>query len=185
VISVRPKVAELSFHVFGRSLHPELFETHCSREFSRGGYSLKVDITNAGHVVTWQKEGVTLAEVAASAQHPLPQQRRLLSHRISGSQRDQIDCRAGVRYRSDFQLEIATPELFWALQAELNKTEDAFGVLHVFDSSGRISIGAVSYVHVELRDQCCAVRALHTFPDDTAVLRTHSMFELVRVNKTS
>jgi hypothetical protein len=28
VLSVRPKVAELSFQLFGRALHPEVFEVH-------------------------------------------------------------------------------------------------------------------------------------------------------------
>ena len=46
VLTVRPKVAELSFQLFGRALHPELFETHKTRTIERGEYEVKVDVTS-------------------------------------------------------------------------------------------------------------------------------------------
>ena len=49
VLSVRPRIAELVFQLYGRSLHPELFEVHRSRQIERGGYTATVQITNAGH----------------------------------------------------------------------------------------------------------------------------------------
>jgi hypothetical protein len=59
VISVRPKVAELVFQLYGRSLHPELFEVHNARVVERGGYRAIVQITTAGHVISWQYQGIT------------------------------------------------------------------------------------------------------------------------------
>ena len=78
MLTVRPKVAELTFQLYGRPLHPELFVVFESCTIERGGYSAKIDITGAGHVVTWRYGGLTLTEVAASAHHPLPKMRRLL-----------------------------------------------------------------------------------------------------------
>ena len=69
----RPKVAELLFQLYGRALHPELFEVHQTRTVERGGYEAKIQITNAGHLVTWRYDGLTLTEVAAASNHPLPQ----------------------------------------------------------------------------------------------------------------
>ena len=98
VLSVRPKVAELVFQLYGRVLHPELFQVFKTQEVERGDYSAKVQITSAGHVVTWRYQGITLSEVATSAQHPLPQRRRLLSHPLKGDQSDEVECRGGVSY---------------------------------------------------------------------------------------
>jgi hypothetical protein len=70
VLSARPKVAELVFQLYGRVLHPELFEIHASRRIDRGEYSVVVAITHAGHLVTWRKDGLTLTEVAAGAGQP-------------------------------------------------------------------------------------------------------------------
>ena len=93
MLSVRPKVAELSFQLFGRALHPELFEVHKTRTVERGEFSARLDITTAGHVVTWRYRGLTLTEVATSARHPLPERRRLLSYRLKGQRSDRVECR--------------------------------------------------------------------------------------------
>ncbi len=178
MLTVRPKVAELMFRLYGRPLHPELFEIYASRTVQRGPYQAKVDITSAGHVVTWRYGDMTLTEVAASAQHPLPQQRRLMSHCLKGSRNDGVDCRGGVSYQVDFQLEPVEPELFWIFQEELAFDGERQGMLHKFHSSGRIAMGALSYIHTEARNRSFMVQAFHTFPDDYAIVKSQSVFRL-------
>ena len=178
VLSVRPKVAELAFQLFGRALHPELFEVHKSRSLTRGDYSARIEITTAGHVVTWRYRGLTLTEVACSAQHPLPERRRLLSYRLKGERSDRVECRGGIVYQTSFQLESVAPELFWDFQDELTKDGDKQGLIHTFDSSGRMALGAISYIHAETRNRSLLVQAFHTFPDDYAIVKIQSAFEL-------
>jgi hypothetical protein len=178
VISTRPRVAELAFQLFGRSLHPELFEVHKSREIERGGYSAKIQITSTGHLVTWRYQGLTLTEVAASAQHPLPQRRRLMSNKLKGDRSDRVECRGGVRYQVSFQLEPVEPEIFWTFQEELAHDGQRKGLLHTFDASGRMAVGALSYINVESRNRSVLVQAFHTFPDDYAIVKSQSLFEL-------
>jgi hypothetical protein len=178
VLSVRPKVAELAFQLFGRALHPELFEVFKSGAVERGGYNARIDITSAGHVVTWRYGGMTLTEVACSAQHPLPQKRRLMSYKLKGERNDQVACRGGVSYQVNFQLEPVSPEVFWTFQQELAHDGERQGLLHRFDSSGRMALGALSYIHVETRARSLLVQAFHTFPDDFAIVKSQSLFQL-------
>jgi hypothetical protein len=178
VLSVRPKIAELTFQVFGRALHPELFEVYCSRHIERGDYSATVNITSAGHVVTWRYQGLTLTEVAAAANHPLPKKRRLLSYRLTGQRNDHIKCRGGAVYGTDFSLEPVEPEVFWTFQQELSLDGTRYGMLHKFDSSGRMALGALSYIHIESRNRSLRVQAFHTFPDDYAIVKSQSLFEI-------
>ena len=175
---VRPKVAELVFQVYGRALHPELFEVHQSRVVERGGYQARIDITNAGHVVTWRYDGITLAEVAAAANHPLPQRRRLISHQLRGQRTDCVNCRGGVTYQVGFQLEPVDAEIFWTFQQELVNEGERKGMLHTFESSGRVAMGAISYINVEARNRCFLVQAFHTFPDDFAIVKSQSLYEI-------
>jgi hypothetical protein len=179
VLTVRPKVAELVFQLYGRPLHPELFEVYHSRKVNRGDYEAKIDITSAGHVITWQHAGLTLTEVAASAQHPLPVRRRLMSYKLKGQRSDRVECRGQVSYQVSFQLEPAEPELFWAFQAELAQDGQRQGMLHRFDSSGRIAMGALSYINVEPRNRSLLIQAFHTFPDDYAIVKSQSLFQLL------
>lgn len=177
-VTVRPKVAELVFQLYGRPLHPELFEVYSSRTVERGGYRAKIDITSAGHVMAWRYAGLTLTEVATSAHHPLPKRRRLLSYRLKGQRDDRVECRGGITYEVSFQLEQVEPEVFWVIQEELTRDGQREGMLYKFDSSGRIPLGAISYIHVETRNRRLSVQAFHTFPDDYAIVKSQSVIEI-------
>lgn len=184
VLSVRPKIAELAFRVFGRPLHPELYCVHKSRLVSRSDYQARVEITNCGHVVTWQGRGVTLCEVATSASQPLPTKRCLLAMPLKGSRSDSAQCPGGIVYRTHFQLDAVAPEMFWMVNQQLSG-DSTEGLLHRFESSGRLAFGALSYVNIETRSASMLVQAIHTFPDDYAILKVESLFSLpAAVTKT-
>jgi hypothetical protein len=178
VLIVRPKVAELVFRLFGRPLHPELFEVCASQVVRREEYQAKIDITTTGHVVTWRRGGLTLTEVATSSHHPLPQRRRLMSSRLKGNRSDRVPCRGGISYQVDFQMESVAPEVFWLFQEELSREGPSQGLFQQFDSSGRMALGAISFIHVESRQRGLTVRAFHTFPDDYAIVQTRSHIEI-------
>ena len=177
MLSVRPKVAELVFQLYGRVLHPELFEVCATRAVDRGGYSATISITDAGHLVTWRKDGLTLTEVATSLAQPLPQKRRLLSHRIAGERSDRMECRGGAAYQTCFQLETVEQEVFWSFQQELVVEGSKRGLLHRFESGGRLALGALSWINVETRPRSLLVQTYHTFPDDLAIVKSQSLFE--------
>ena len=178
MLTVRPKVAEIVFQLYGRSLHPELFEVCESRTVRRGDYEATFSITSAGHVVSWRYRGLVLTEVCTSAHHPLPQKRRLLSYRLKGERSDRVECRGGASYQVSFQLEPVDPEMFWTLQQELTHDGGREGMLHCFHSSGRMALGAISYIHVETRNRSLLVQAFHTFPDDYAIVKSQSLYEI-------
>lgn len=176
MLTVRPKIAELVYQFYGRSLHPELFEIQQTRRISRGGYAATIHITNSGHVVTWTYEGLVLTEVAAAASQPLPQRRRLMSYRLHGSRSDAVDCRGGARFETAFSLEPADKEKFAAYEQQLTLPATREGMLQRFDASGRFELGALSYIAVDCRDKAMRVQSFHTFPDDGAVLKIQSVF---------
>jgi hypothetical protein len=216
VLSVRPKIAELVMQLYGRALHPELFEVFAQKRLVRGkvappprsiaasdgvipeidpeadGYEAMVAITSAGHVVHWRHRGLTLTEVCASSHQPLPQRRRLMSHRLEGERTDRVECRGGVVYETTIVLEHASPEALFAYQHEfdlmnlqkgalpLGEGGESNGLVHRFEASGRagVSMGALSFVDVQSRDRSLRIRALHTFPDDCAIVKTESVFRL-------
>ena len=183
VLSVRPKVAELVFQLYGRPLHPELFETYCSRTVERGEYQAQIDITSAGHLVTWRYHGMTLTEVATGAHHPLPQKRRLLSYRLKGERNDRVECRGGALYQVSFQLEPVDPEVFWTFQQELSLDSQRKGMFHCFAPNDRMALGALSYINVETRNCSLLVQAFHTFPDDHAIVKSQSLFEIPKKSR--
>jgi Protein of unknown function DUF2617 len=177
VLSVRPKVAELSFNVFSRPLHPELYQVHACRCIERENYRAKIEITDCGHVITWSNEHAVICEVAAGAHQPMPTARQRLSKPLKGSRTEEIKDQYGVNYRTHFQLESVKPDLFWMMQKQFNQGPTE-GLLYRFDSSGRISLGAVSYINVETRLRSTLIQAIHTFPDDYAIVKVETLFSM-------
>jgi hypothetical protein len=51
-------------------------------------------------------------------------------------------------------------------------------MLYTFDSSGRMAMGALSYIYLETRNRTLLVQAFHTFPDDYAIVKCQSSFQL-------
>lgn len=178
MLTTRPKVAELTFQLFGRPLHPELFQIYRSRRVDRGMYQAKIDITNAGHVITWHYRNLTWTEVAVAAGNPLPKTRRLLCHRLKGERHDMHRCRC-ASYQMGFQLETAEPDVFWAFQQDLLRDAQWSGLTCRFDGGGRMALGALSCIQLETRERSLLIQAFHTFPQDLAIVKTQSLFEVL------
>ncbi len=178
MLSIRPKVTTLALQVFARSLHPELFQSYRTQWIERERFQAKIDITQDGHVVTFCSDTVTLAEVACSSQQLLPQRRRLLCERIADKANETIEAARGICYKTEFSIEHVGPDIFHMMQEGLGGRQKELDLLHVFDSSGRIALGAISFIHVDVRPKSLTVQALHTFPDDQAIVKVFSTFSL-------
>ena len=178
MLTVRPKISELAFRVFGRSLHPELFETYATRTIAREQYRLKVDITSSGHLLTWQRNGLILSEVASSSHQPLPTGHQLFDGTVGNPANRQIHYHNTLDYSFNYQLDPAEPQTFAMIQKELLKSAPCEGMFFQFQSSGRMALGAISYINIQSRRNRVHVRAFHTFPDAYFVMKSESVFSV-------
>ena len=144
MLTVRPKVAELVFQLYGRALHPELFEVHSSRTIKRGDYEATVNITSAGHVVTWRYHGPDADRSCHERSSPAAAE---ASSGLVSAERAREPIASSVAAapatRSAFNLEPVAPEVFWTFQQELAYDGKQQGMLYRFDSSGRMALGAL------------------------------------------
>lgn len=100
-----------------------------------------------------------------------------MAYQIKGRRSDQFECH-GIRYQTTFQLEAVSTKLFRLCQRELCNDDRKVGLVHEFDSSGRMNMGAVSYMNAETRNRSVFIQAFHTFPDDQAIVKTETYFRL-------
>ena len=173
----RPRVSDLVFQVYGRPLHPELFDILATRRVRREDYELTIWITRTGHVVAWENADVYLSEVAAAADQPLPEKRRLLSWRLRGERSDAVTCAHRVTYQTTFQVEVLPPELFLHVHDEIVSDGSKRGLLHNFQPHHRLALSPLGFVAVEARPGCLFVGTFHTFPDENTVVKTQSLIE--------
>ena len=125
-----------------------------------------------------QFKNLTLVEVATSDRQPLPKKRRLLSYPIQGERSDSLECANGVCYETSFQLEKVRPDVFWTFQQELSADSISQGLFHRFATRGRLAVGAISWVNVETRTKSLLLQAFHTFPEEFAIVKSQSIFQL-------
>ncbi len=178
LLTTRPKISELTFGLYGRSIHPELFQIYTSRRIERDRFVAQIDVTSTGHLVMLKTDDRVFTEVATSAHQELPQRRRLLSTRIHDRFQDRMECEGGVLFEYQYHLERLSPESFEILQSAFANSSVVDGMLHQFQTSGRVNMAALSYMYVDTRVNSFRVQAVHTFPDDYAVLKTQSLYRL-------
>jgi hypothetical protein len=177
VSSLRPPVRDLVFRLYGRPLHPELFEILACRKVQREDYTLSVWITRTGHVISFSDRDVRLTEVTAAADQTLPERRCLLNHRLRGEQSDSLHCAARVGYQTTFQVEVLPPEIFLHVHDEIVADGTKRGLLHHFQPHLRLAIAPLGFITVEARPGCLFLSSFHTFPDEHAVVKTQSLIE--------
>ena len=177
VFFVRPPVCELVFQLYGRPLHPELFDILAMRKIQRDDYQLTVRITRTGHVITWENADVLLTEVAAAAEQELPHRRRLLDYRLRGEYSSQLACAHGIHYQMSFQVEVLSPELFLEVSDELRADGEKRGLLHTFPAQHRIDVAPFGFVTADGRPGCLSLCTFHTFPREYTVVKTQSLIE--------
>lgn len=179
MLSVRPKVTEMNFHLFAKSVHPELVEVCGTRTVERDNYQLQLNITTDGHLITFRHDDLIFCEVAAAASHSLPENSRLVSHVATGSTDNGPSLYEEIiGYKSNVSMDSVDPKIFVTIQQQLDKRVETDGLVHRFESNGRLSFGAISYMHAQSFINHVRVRAFHTFPETCAVLKTDSVFRV-------
>jgi hypothetical protein len=174
---LRPPVADLVFQVYGRPLHPELFDILAVRKIQREDYELTVRITRTGHAVTWESKHGHITEVAAAADQPLPDKRSLLNYRLRGEQSAVLPAPNGINYQMSFQVEVLDPEIFLHVHDEILADGGKRGLLHHFHAHQRLALAPLGFVAAEARAGCIFLSTFHTFPSENTVVKSQSLIE--------
>ncbi len=183
VSSVRPDVADLMLEVFERSVHPELLTIHAQSEWQHSACMVKVQLCDAGHVLTVAHQDVVIAEVATVRTTLLPKHYRIFSHKLKGHRQDSLRCRGDITYHISFDLEELEPEVFANYHEELLHDSLVSPVSYHFPTKSRLNPTPLSFVQLEATADSLQVHTFHTFPDNFAVVKVQSRFEFQTVRK--
>lgn len=173
---VRPRVADLVFQLYGRPLHPELFDILAVRKFQREDYELRIWITRTGHVIAWENEDVLLTEVA-DADQAFSEQRRFLRYPMRGEHSGRFQCCHGILYQTSFQVETLPEEIYLHVHDEILADGSKDGILHNFQPNHRFAVAPLGYVVVESRPRCLFFSTFHTFPEENTIIKSQTLIE--------
>lgn len=176
-LELRPPVQALVFQVYGRRLHPELFQILASRVVQGNDYRLTVRITSTGHWITWERGGLLVSEVAAAPECGFPGQGKLLDYRLRQGHSGKVDLGGGYHYEMCFHVETLEPADFLRVHEEILHDGQRKGLIHQFQAHNRFSLSPVGFVTADGRPGCVITAAFHTFPAEFTVVKTQSLIE--------
>ncbi len=173
----RLRVADLSFQVFHRSLHPEWFATRTFRRVERQGWDADLRIIEGGHAFLFRSGSICLAEILSGPETALPESGRLFHSHLRQERSTHLRPGGLIEYQSCLEVERVDPEIFRHLCEEMSLDTSRDALLHRFHSSNRLAPPPISHIHLDVRASGLAIQAFHTFPDERAIVRTQSLFE--------
>ncbi len=183
VSSGRSRVAELAFRVFARPIHPEWFAVHAHRRVACGDWLADVRLVEGGHVVHWQLGGLRLTETLVGPETPLPEPGLLFHSAVRHDRSAELRPAGLAEYQTCFDVEHLDPEVFRHLSDELAHGGDKRDLAVAYAPANRLGPSPLSRLHIEPRVRGLSIQVFHTFPDERAIVRTQSLFEVAGVPK--
>ncbi|QDU80944.1 hypothetical protein Pla110_26800 [Polystyrenella longa] len=177
--TVRPDVSEIQYHLFERSVHPELLNRHQGMTIRFKDYQASLHICDAGHTLCFQHRDKLITEVVAPIETLLPQEKRLIRHHVKGCRDHEYEFSFGVNYQNSCQVELVDAEVYHQIHEELLVDSQKVRMVCQFPSAHRFSLSPLSLIHTEAIENSFLVHTYHTYPENSSIVKTQTLFELV------
>lgn len=165
--------------LYGRALHPELFELRGRRCERHGAYEVERWLLPSGHVVRFSAHGHCLTETVLDNADHLPEHGLVHALPCLGEKDYEMPAAEGLGYITTIQTESLTDNLFNATYRELLEMagDDPTNLCHTWrNDDGAQCLSALDMQ--KYRDQL-HVQSYHLNGSTGFVLRTQSIFEVV------
>ncbi|MGC8643762.1 MAG: DUF2617 family protein [Isosphaeraceae bacterium] len=179
VSSSRARVADLSFRVFNRALHPDWYATRIHRRIAQEHWEADIRIIDGGHVIIFGSDRIRLTEVLCGPETSLPEPGLLFHSTIRRERTASLHPGGVIEYQTCFDVERADREVFRHLCAEMMADGSRQSLIHCFRTANRLLPAPLSHLHLESRARGLSIQSFHTFPDECAIVRSQSLYEIV------
>jgi len=174
--SSRPRVSDLGFRVFSRTLHPDWFAVKSHRRVEQAGWEADLRIVDGGHAIHWRSDRFRLTEVLSGPATDLPEPGLLFASNLRHERSAALEP-GGLEYLTSFEVERCDPEVFDHLTDEATLDAGRQVLFHSFATANRMDPPAISSIQFEARPKGISIHTFHSFPSERAIVRTHSLFE--------
>lgn len=170
-------IDELTFSLFQRPLHPELFQIYAKRSLKTEKYEALIWITGCTHVVSVFAKDLCLSEVISAPGQMLPQQGLIERFHFRGPKSHKCTLSRGVSYMTDFQIEKMSPNLYQQCHNDLERFARGRGVFVKFHKSENGGLQPFCYVDFEVRQNELHVHTFSAHPEQLTMIKTQSLFD--------
>jgi hypothetical protein len=171
-------VGELTFSLFQRALHPELFNIYGRRHLKTEQYEVVVWATGCSHVVSVFAGDVCLTELISPNSELLPKRGLIERFQFRGQRTHKCTLSRGLSYMTDFQVEKMSANLYRQSHLDLQRFARNRGMFITFPEYISGGLEPFSYIDFEARRYELHIHAFHAFPDQVTIIKTQSLFDL-------
>jgi len=170
-------VEELTFSLFQRPLHPELFQIYAKRELRTNKYQADIWVTGCTHVASVYVGDVCLSEVVSSPGQILPQRGLIERFQFRGPRSHKCTLSRRVSYMTDFQVEKMSPNLYRQSHIDLKRFARNRGLFVKFPTLEVDGLPPFCYIDFEARQSELHIHTFAAYPDQVTMIKTQSLFE--------
>jgi len=170
-------VEELTFSLFQRPLHPELFQIYAKRGLKTEKYETIIWATGCTHVVSVFAGDVCLTEVVSAPGQMLPNRGLIEKFQFRGPKSHKCTLSRGVSYMTDFQVEKMSPNLYRQSHIDLERFARNRGVFVSFPKSETAGLQPFCYIDFEARRDELHVYTFAAYPEQITIIKTQSLFD--------
>jgi hypothetical protein len=170
-------IDQLTFSLFERPLHPELFEIHAHRQVKTDNYEAIIWVTGCTHVVGVFSGNLSLSEVVSMPEQPLPASGLVERFRFNDPGNHQYTCSQTIGYTMDCQVEEMTPKMYKKSRADLECLAHDRGVFVMQPNCELGTLPPFCYIDFEAKRTELHVHTFSAYPDQFAMIKTQSLFD--------
>ena len=170
-------IDELTFSLFQRTVHPELFQIYAKRQLKTDKYEANIWITGCTHVASVHAKNVCLTEVVSAPGQMLPQRGLIERFRFRGPRSHKCTLSRGLSYMTDFQIEKMSANLYRQSHIDLEKFARNRGVFIKFPALEVDGLQPFCYIDYEARQSELHIHTFAAYPDQVTMIKTQSLFD--------
>ena len=170
-------IEELTFSLFQRTVHPELFQIYAKRQLKTDKYEANIWITGCTHVASVHAKNVCLTEAISAPGQMLPQRGLIERFRFRGPRSHKCTLSRGLSYMTDFQIEKMSANLYRQSHIDLEKFARNRGVFVKFPALEVDGLQPFCYIDYEARQSELHIHTFAAYPDQVTMIKTQSLFD--------
>ncbi|MBA7645496.1 hypothetical protein ES703_53254 [subsurface metagenome] len=170
-------IEELTFSLFQRPLHPELFQIYAERKLKNEKYEARIWVTGCTHVATVSSRDVCLSEVVSAPEQLLPHQGLIERFQFRGPRSHKCTLSRGISYMTDFQVEKMSANLYRQCHIDLEQFAQNRGVFVKFPNLEVGGLQPFCYIDFDARRAELHIHTFAAYPDQVTIIKTQSLFD--------
>jgi len=170
-------ISELTFSLYQRSLHPELFTILSQRHLKTANYEVFIWATGSSHVVSVFTRDLCLSELISAPGQMLPKRGLVERFQFRGQRNHKCTLSRGLNYMTDFQVEKMSPNLYHQSCIDLQRFARNRGMFVKSQDVSEDGFEPFSYIDFEARKDEFHLHTFHAFPEQVTIIKTQSLFD--------